>query len=162
MYAVIQTGGKQYKVAQGDTLRVEKLVADEGETINFNNVLLVADRDNIKIGTPQVLGGKVLATVQKQGRGQKIKIIKFKRRKHHRKQMGHRQYFTDVKITNIMADGIIPPKTEVVEATPPDSVEATPPVRIEVTPPETESQTTETTPRVEIPTLQNVTQDTTR
>jgi large subunit ribosomal protein L21 len=146
MYAVIQTGGKQYKVAQGDTLRIEKLAVDEGETINFNNVLLVADRDNIKIGTPQVLGGKVLATVQKQGRGKKIKIIKFKRRKHHRKQMGHRQYFTDVKITTIMADGIIPQKIEVVEATPP----------------ETESQTTETMPQVEMPILQNVTEEKTR
>lgn len=71
MYAVIKTGGKQYKVAQGDTLRVEKLSADVGANIDFNNVLLVADNDNIKIGTPQVPGGKVLATVQEHGRGKK-------------------------------------------------------------------------------------------
>ncbi|RKZ36906.1 MAG: 50S ribosomal protein L21 [Gammaproteobacteria bacterium] len=127
MYAVMQTGGKQYKVAQGDILRIEKLVADEGTNIDFNNVLLVADSDNIKMGTPLVDGGKVMATVLKQGRGKKIKIIKFKRRKHHRKQMGHRQYFTDVKITGIMADGIETPVEETEVETPVEiqNVEAT-------------------------------------
>ncbi|MCK5876309.1 MAG: 50S ribosomal protein L21 [Candidatus Marithrix sp.] len=106
MYAVIKTGGKQYKVSQGDTLRVEKLFADEGDNIEFNDVLLVANDDKIEIGSPQVDGGKVTATVEAHGRAKKIKIIKFKRRKHHMKQMGHRQYYTDVKITEIMANNI--------------------------------------------------------
>ncbi len=106
MYAVIQTGGKQYKVTQGDVLRIEKLAADEGASVDFNDVLLVADGDNIKIGKPQVDGAKVTALVQTQGRDKKVKIIKFKRRKHHRKQMGHRQYYTDVKIIQINKKGI--------------------------------------------------------
>ena len=106
MYAVIQTGGKQYKVTQGDVLRIEKLAADEGASVDFNAVLLVADGDNIKIGKPQVDGAKVTALVQTQGRDKKVKIIKFKRRKHHRKQMGHRQYYTDVKIIQINKKGI--------------------------------------------------------
>jgi len=108
MYAVIQTGGKQYKVAQGNTLRIEKIPNEIGTSVDFNNVLMVADGDNLKIGAPLVNGGKVTATVETQGRDKKVKIIKFKRRKHHRKQMGHRQYYTDVKITSIMADGIEP------------------------------------------------------
>lgn len=134
MYAVIKTGGKQYKVAQGDILRVEKLSADVGTSIDFNDVLLVADKENIKIGTPQVPGGKVLATVQEHGRGKKIKIIKFKRRKHHCKRMGHRQYFTDVKITSIMADGIEPAPM--------------------ITKPETESTVSDTSPQVETQTVE--------
>jgi len=108
MYALIQTGGKQYKVAQGNTLRIEKIPNEIGTIVDFNNVLMVADGDNLKIGAPLVNGGKVTATVETQGRDKKVKIIKFKRRKHHRKQMGHRQYYTDVKITSIMADGIEP------------------------------------------------------
>ncbi|MCK5663875.1 MAG: 50S ribosomal protein L21, partial [Thiotrichaceae bacterium] len=99
-------GGKQYKVAQGNTLRIEKIPTAPGENVDFNNVLMVADGDNIKIGTPQVEGGKVTAIVAAHGRDKKVKIIKFKRRKHHRKQMGHRQHYTEVEITGIMADGI--------------------------------------------------------
>ncbi|QBQ53714.1 50S ribosomal protein L21 [Nitrosococcus wardiae] len=103
MYAVIKTGGKQYRVQEGDTLRVEKIDADEGANITLDQVLLVADGDNIQIGTPYIEGGKVSATVKNQGRGEKIKIIKLRRRKHHRKQMGHRQYFTELQIDNISA-----------------------------------------------------------
>jgi large subunit ribosomal protein L21 len=106
MYAVIKTGGKQYKVALGDTLRIDKVAANEGNNVDFEEVFLVTDGNTIKVGTPRVDGGKVTAIVQEHGRAKKIKIIKFKRRKHHRKQMGHRQYYTDVKITGIMADGI--------------------------------------------------------
>ncbi len=110
MYAVIKTGGKQYKVAQGHTLKVEKLFAEVGTSIDFENVLLVDDGKQIKIGSPKVEGGKVTATVEAHGRGKKVQIIKFKRRKHHRKQMGHRQSYTEIKITGIMADGIEAPK----------------------------------------------------
>jgi len=106
MYAVIKTGGKQYKVAQGHTLKIEKIFAEVGASVDFDNVLLVDDGQQIKIGSPVVEGGKVTATVEAHGRGKKVKIIKFKRRKHHRKQMGHRQHYTEIKITGIMADGI--------------------------------------------------------
>ncbi|ACL74275.1 50S ribosomal protein L21 [Thioalkalivibrio sulfidiphilus] len=101
MYAVIATGGKQYRVAQGDVLRVEKLDAEAGATVEFDNVLLVGSGDDVKVGTPNVEGGKVTATVKAHGRGEKVMIIKFRRRKHHRKQMGHRQDFTEVEITGI-------------------------------------------------------------
>ncbi len=103
MYAVIKTGGKQYRVSEGDTLRVEKLAAEEGGSIEFDQVLMVADGDDVKVGTPLVEGGKVTATVTAHGRGDKVKIIKFRRRKHHRKQMGHRQSYTEVQITGISA-----------------------------------------------------------
>jgi len=127
MYAVIQTGGKQYKVAPGHTLRIDKILTEVGANVDFNNVLMVGNGEDIRIGTPIVDNGKVTATVLEQGRGKKIKIIKFKRRKHHLKRMGHRQHYTDVKITGIMADGIeatwtMPePKTENVEAAPSDT-----------------------------------------
>jgi large subunit ribosomal protein L21 len=101
MYAVIKTGGKQYRVAQGDVLRVEKLTADVGASIDLDRVLMVADGDNVSIGTPFIEGGKVTATVRSHGRGDKIKIIKFRRRKHYRKQMGHRQSYTEIEITGI-------------------------------------------------------------
>ena len=101
MYAVIKTGGKQYKVAEGEYLRIESLSAAEGEAVEFNEVLMVADGDDIKIGTPVLDGGKVTGKVLSHGRGKKIKIIKFRRRKHHRKQMGHRQNYTEVLIEKI-------------------------------------------------------------
>jgi large subunit ribosomal protein L21 len=101
MYAVIATGGKQYRVAQGDVLRIEKLEAEAGATVEFDDVLLVGSGDDVKVGTPRVEGGKVTATVKTHGRGEKISIIKFRRRKHHRKQMGHRQDYTEVEITGI-------------------------------------------------------------
>ena len=103
MYAVIQTGGKQYRVAQGDTLRVEKLGADEGATVELDKVLMVADGENVTVGKPFVEGGKVTATVKAHGRGKKVKIIKFKRRKHHMKRQGHRQWFTELEVTGISA-----------------------------------------------------------
>jgi large subunit ribosomal protein L21 len=103
MYAVIATGGKQYRVAQGDVLRIEKLEAEAGATVEFDDVLLVGSGDDVKVGTPRVEGGKVTATVKTHGRGDKISIIKFRRRKHHRKQMGHRQDYTEVEITGISA-----------------------------------------------------------
>lgn len=101
MYAVIATGGKQYKVSEGDVIRIETLAAAENDEITFDKVLLVADGDNVNIGAPYVDGGKVSATVNGHGRGKKIEIVKFKRRKHYRRQMGHRQNFTEVKITGI-------------------------------------------------------------
>ena len=101
MYAVIKTGGKQYKVAEGDVIRVEKLAAEAGDQVDFEEVLLVSDGDDVSIGTPVVEGRVVKGEVQANGRGKKVEIVKFKRRKHHRKQMGHRQSYTEVKITGI-------------------------------------------------------------
>lgn len=101
MYAVIKTGGKQYKVAPGDKLRVEKLDAEEGKTIKISDVLLVADNDNITVGTPLVKGSTVTAKVTAHGRGPKVKVVKFKRRKHYRKQNGHRQAYTELAIEDI-------------------------------------------------------------
>ena len=101
MYAVIKTGGKQYKVREGDTLRVEKINAEEGGEITLDDVLMVADGDDISVGSPILAGATVAATVQSHGRGEKIKVIKFRRRKHHRKQMGHRQAYTELKLTGI-------------------------------------------------------------
>ena len=103
MYAVIKTGGKQYKVKEGDIVRVEKLAAAEGDTVSIEDVLMLADGDAVTVGTPRVEGAKVSATVKSHVRGPKIKIIKFKRRKHSRKQMGHRQAYTELAITGISA-----------------------------------------------------------
>lgn len=101
MYAVIKTGGKQYRVEQGDLLKVEKLDAATGDTLTFDEVLLVADGDKVQVGAPVLAGAKVTAEVVEQGRHDKIRIIKFRRRKHYRKQAGHRQWYTAVKITGI-------------------------------------------------------------
>ncbi|VAW76129.1 LSU ribosomal protein L21p [hydrothermal vent metagenome] len=103
MYAVIVTGGKQYRVSQGDKVRVEKLDAAEGDSIELAQVLMVVDGDDIKIGTPVLEGGKVTAEVKAQGRGDKVNIIKFRRRKHHMKRQGHRQAYTELEITGISA-----------------------------------------------------------
>ena len=103
MYAVIKTGGKQYRVSEGDTLRVERLTAGEGDSVEFDEVLMVGEGDSVKIGTPLVDGSKVTATIKAHGRGKKVEIIKFRRRKHHMKRMGHRQDFTEVEITGISA-----------------------------------------------------------
>lgn len=101
MYAVIKSGGKQYKVREGDTIRVEKINTGEGGEISLDDVLMVADGDDISFGTPVVDGATVAATVKSHGRGAKIKVVKFRRRKHHRKQMGHRQDYTELEITGI-------------------------------------------------------------
>lgn len=103
MYAVVSTGGKQYKLAQGDICRIEKLDAEEGTSIELDQVLMIADGDKISIGTPLVKGGKVTATVKAHGRAKKIEIMKFRRRKHHQKKTGHRQYYTEIEVTGISA-----------------------------------------------------------
>ena len=103
MYAVIVTGGKQYRVVQGDKVRVEKLDIAEGDSIELDKVLMISDGDDIKIGAPFVAGGKVTAKVNAHGRGDKVEIIKFKRRKHHMKRQGHRQAYTELEITGISA-----------------------------------------------------------
>lgn len=101
MYAVFQSGGKQHRVSEGQTVRLEKLDIATGETVEFEHVLMISDGDDVKIGAPVVEGIKVKAEVIAHGRGEKIKIVKFRRRKHSRKQQCHRQWFTDVKITGI-------------------------------------------------------------
>ncbi len=103
MYAVFQSGGKQHRVSEGQTLRLEKLDVETGATVEFDTVLMVANGEEITVGAPLVEGGKVTAEVVQHGRGDKVKIVKFRRRKHSRKQQGHRQWFTEVKITGISA-----------------------------------------------------------
>ena len=103
MYAVIKSGGKQYRVQEGQTLKLEKIEVPTGESIDFNEVLLVADGDDVKVGAPMLEGAKVSAEIVSHGRGDKITIIKFRRRKHSMKRQGHRQWFTEVKITGISA-----------------------------------------------------------
>ena len=102
MYAVIKTGGKQYRVAAGDVVRIEKLTAEPGGTVEFDKVLLVGQGTDIKVGAPFLAGGKVTGTVQKHGKGDKEVIVKFRRRKHYLRQGTHRQPYTDVKITDIV------------------------------------------------------------
>ena len=103
MYAVIQTGGKQYRVAEGDTLRVEKLAADTGAAVELDKVLMLGEGEDVKIGKPFVEGGKVTATVKAHGRSKKVKIVKFKRRKQYLKRQGHRQWYTELEVTGISA-----------------------------------------------------------
>lgn len=100
-YAIIEAGGKQHRVQPGETLKVEKIEAATGESINFDKVLLVSDGQSVKVGAPYVAGGKVTAEVVGQGRHDKVTIIKFRRRKHHMKRAGHRQWYTEIKITGI-------------------------------------------------------------
>ena len=101
MYAVFRTGGKQYRARQGDRVRIERLNAAVGDPIAFDQVLLVGEGANVKVGAPLVAGGKVEAKVISQGRDDKITIIKFRRRKHYKRVQGHRQAFTEVEITAI-------------------------------------------------------------
>lgn len=102
MYAVIVSGGKQHRVVEGETLKLEKIEAATGESVEFDQVLMVGG-DSVKIGTPTVEGAKVTAEVVAQGRHDKVRIMKFNRRKHHMKQAGHRQWYTEVRITSITA-----------------------------------------------------------
>ncbi len=101
MYAVIETGGKQYRVAQGDVIRVEKLAAAEGDSVTFDRVLMVGDGAEARLGSPLVEGGKVVADVEAHGRGDKVTIIKFRRRQKYRRKQGHRQDYTQLRITDI-------------------------------------------------------------
>ncbi|MDZ7782846.1 MAG: 50S ribosomal protein L21 [Halioglobus sp.] len=103
MYAVIESGGKQHRVSEGETLKLEKIEVPTGETVDFDRVLMIGGQDDIVIGTPLVDGAKVTAEVVAHGRLGKVKIVKFNRRKHHRKETGHRQWYTEVKITGISA-----------------------------------------------------------
>ena len=101
MYAVIRTGGKQYKVAPGEKLKVEQLAADVGAQIVLDQVLLVCDGENVRVGQPTIAGATVNATVLAHGRGEKVQIFKMRRRKHYQKHQGHRQGFTELKIEGI-------------------------------------------------------------
>jgi len=103
MYAVIATGGKQYRVTKDATLRVEKLNAEPGATVEFGEVLLMGSGADVKIGSPLLKGSKVVATVVRHGKGDKVSIVKFRRRKHYLRQKNHRQAFTEVKITDLSA-----------------------------------------------------------
>ena len=102
MYAIIKTGSKQYRVTEGQTLKIEKLEQDIGQFVKFNDVLMISTSDELYIGTPFIKEGEVIGKVVDQGRRSKISIVKFKRRKHHLKCLGHRQDFTEVKITEIL------------------------------------------------------------
>ncbi len=103
MYAVIKSGGKQHRVVEGERLKVELLAVEPGQSITIEDVLMVVNGDNIQIGTPVVAGATVTAEVLNHGRHDKIRIVKFRRRKHYRRQAGHRQYYTELKITGISA-----------------------------------------------------------
>jgi large subunit ribosomal protein L21 len=103
MYAVIATGGKQYRVEKDGVLRIEKLSAEPGTTVEFNEVLLIADGDKITVGAPRLKGSKVLATVESHGQGGKVSIVKFRRRKHYLRMKNHRQQYTQVRVTAINA-----------------------------------------------------------
>ena len=113
MYAVIKTGGKQYKVEAGATLKVEKLLGDVGSKLVIDKVLMINDGDNTTIGAPLVAGATVSATVLSHGRADKVMIFKFRRRKHYRKTQGHRQSFTEIQIGEILATGTASSKSAV-------------------------------------------------
>ena len=101
MYAVIKTGGKQYRVSAGQSLRVEKLPVEAGSEVVISDVLLIGEGDDVKLGAPLISGAAVKATVLRQGKGDKIRIFKMRRRKHYRKSQGHRQSYTEIRIDSI-------------------------------------------------------------
>jgi len=103
MYAVIKTGGKQYRVAAGEKIKVEQIPADVGAEITLDQVLMVGEGESVSIGTPLLAGARVTAKVLAHGRGPKIKIFKMRRRKHYQKHQGHRQNFTEIEISGIAA-----------------------------------------------------------
>ena len=115
MYAVIKTGGKQYRVSPGDMLKVESIDAEVGATIDFEEIMMIANGEDITVGAPTIASAKVAALVVAHGRAKKIEIVKFRRRKHHQKRTGHRQNFTQVQIQNINGEGaperVATPKT---------------------------------------------------
>ena len=103
MFAVFESGGKQHRVVEGEVVRLERLDGEPGDEVTFDRVLMVANGDDVSIGEPLVEGGRVIAEVVGQGRHRKIRVIKFKRRKNYLRRKGHRQHFTEVKITAITA-----------------------------------------------------------
>ena len=105
MYAVVKTGGKQYRVQSGESVRVEALSAAVGAAVSFDEVLMVGEGESVRVGTPFVAGAKVNATVVSHGRGEKERIFKLRRRKHYQKSQGHRQAYTEVHIDDIVAQG---------------------------------------------------------
>lgn len=105
MYAVFRSGGKQYRASKGETLKLEKLEADEGAKIKFDEVLLVGEGSDIKVGSPLLSGTSVSATVLKQGKSRKVSVVKFRRRQNYLRQHTHRQFFTEVEITDISSGG---------------------------------------------------------
>ena len=105
MYAVFRSGGKQYRAAKGDVLRVEKIDGEEGATVNFDEVLVVGEGSDVKVGSPTVDGSSVSAKVLRQGKSRKVPVVKFKRRQNYLRQGSHRQFFTEVEITGIKASG---------------------------------------------------------
>ena len=102
MFAVIATGGKQYRVQEGSVLRIAKLAAEQGAKVEFDQVLLVGKGADVKLGAPFLSGGKVTATVQSHGKGDKVRIVKFRRRKHYKREKTHRQEYTEIKVTGIV------------------------------------------------------------
>jgi len=105
MYAVFRTGGKQYRAAKGDVLRLEKIEADEGATVKFDEVLLVGEGADVKVGSPLLSGSTVSGKVLRQGKSRKVPVVKFKRRQNYLRQGSHRQFFTEVEITSITGAG---------------------------------------------------------
>ena len=103
MYAVIKTGGKQYRVSEGETLKVEKLEVEPGKKVTFDEVLMIADGDKVQVGSPHVAKASVDAKVISQGKGKKVHILKFRRRKHSMRKQGHRQLYTEIQIDKIKA-----------------------------------------------------------
>ena len=124
MYAVIESGGKQHRVVEGEILQLDKLDAVAGDKVKFDKILLVGEGESVKIGTPYVDGTQVEAEVTRQGRAEKVKIIKFRRRKHSQKKQGHRQLFTEVKITGIKTKAKAKAKTKTESKATVDKTEA--------------------------------------
>ena len=118
MYAVFRTGGKQYRAAKGDVLRLEKIEADEGATVSFDDVLLIGEGADIKVGNPVLIGSSVSGKVLRQGKSKKVPVVKFKRRQNYLRQGTHRQFFTEVEITAISASGAKPPAGDKKKAAP--------------------------------------------
>jgi len=115
MYAVFRSGGKQYRASKGETLKLEKLDAEEGAKVEFDEVLLVGDGSDIKVGSPLLSGTSVSAKVLKQGKSKKVSVVKFRRRQNYLRQHTHRQFFTEVEITDIGAGGKAAPKKAAAE-----------------------------------------------
>ena len=128
MYAVFRTGGKQYRAAKGDVLRLEKIEGDEGATVSFDDVLLIGEGADIKVGNPILTGSSVSGKVLRQGKSKKVSVVKFKRRQNYLRQGSHRQFFTEVEITAISASGAkkATPKAETAGAEEPAAVKEAP------------------------------------